>query len=164
MRQATEKNEKRSRTRSLSLSCFMTGGTFLGGNESFCARENAASSLSVLLEVIFVVVSDASLQPRFLTLLPQIHPARDRTRSRSLSHTEKFSAEEPMARSALAVSAASPNTRSPQAATTVITTITEQLRRGVKKEVPSWQKTSSSPQKSQLISPILLGKMKRSGN
>lgn len=48
--------------------------------------------------------------------------------ARSLSHTEKFSAEEPMARSALVVLAASLNTRSPQAAATVITTMTEQRR------------------------------------
>jgi hypothetical protein len=100
----------------------------LGSNGSLRAREDAAPSLSGLLAGISHFDSDVSSQSAFLTLMSQLHPSRDRTRSRSLSHTEKFSAEEPMARSALAVSAASPNTRSPQAAATVTTTMTEQRR------------------------------------
>lgn len=47
-----------------------------------------------------------------------------------------------MARSALVVLTANPNTRSLQAAATVITTMTE-LRSGVEKEELSWQKTST---------------------
>ena len=99
----------------------------LGGCNPSCARYNAAPPLSGLLAVISDFVADASPQSGLLPL-PQRHSSRDRTRSRSLSHTEKFSAEEPMARSALAVSAASPNRRSPQAVATEITTKTEQRR------------------------------------
>lgn len=99
----------------------------LGGNDSPCAREDAAPSLSKLLALVFDALSDALSQPGSLTFAQQTR-SRDRTRSRSLSRTKKFSAEGPMARSALPVLAANPNTRSTQAAATVITTMTEQRR------------------------------------
>ena len=97
-------------------------------NDSFRARESAAPSLPRELAVISDDVSDYSAQPGPMILVPEFHPSRDRTRRRSLSSTEKFSAEEPMARSALAVLAACPNTRSTQVAATVITPMTEQRR------------------------------------
>ena len=100
------------------------------------------AALSLLLEVISDVVSDASSQLGFLTVVPQFHLSRVRTRRRSLSHTEKVFRGGPMARSALVVLTANPNTRSLQAAATVITTMTE-LRSGVEKEELSWQKTST---------------------
>lgn len=51
---------------------------------------------------------------------------RRRDLNLSLSHTEKFSTEGPLARSALAVFVAKPNMCSPQAALTVSTQMTEQ--------------------------------------
>ena len=99
----------------------------LGDNEPFRAPENAAPSLPDSLAVVSCFVSGASPQLGPLTFA-QLYPSRDRTRRRSLPHTEKLSAEKPMARSALVVLAANPNRRGPQAAATEITTMTEQRR------------------------------------
>lgn len=98
----------------------------LGGDDLFRAREGAAPSLSDLLAVISNVFLDAASQPGLLPLLPRVRRSGDRTRTRSLSHSENLFAEAPMARSALIAMAVNPNRRSPQAATTVITTMAEQ--------------------------------------
>ena len=128
MRQSIEKQQETKSSEVPVTVMFHDGRRVLGGNESFRAREIAAPSLSGLLAVHSGVVPYASSLSGVLTLVPQPHPSRARTRSRSLSQTEKFSAEEPMARSALAVFAANPNTRSTQAAAIVITPMTEQRR------------------------------------
>lgn len=99
-----------------------------GGVGSFCARESAAPSLSDLLTVFSAVVPGSSSLTANLRAPTKAHPSRNRTRSTSLSHTEKFSAEGLRAHSALAVSAANPNIRSSQAVPTVITPKTEQRR------------------------------------
>lgn len=96
----------------------------LGENESFHVRESAIVSLSGELAVIRVHFFDASSPSGFESAPPE----RRRARSRSLSQAEKFSAEGLMACSALAVLAAIPNTRGPQAEATEITTMTEQRR------------------------------------
>ena len=128
MRQSIEKQQETKPSEVAVTVMFHGGRHALGENVSFRARETAAPSLPWPLAVVACFVSEASPQRGLLTLFPQLQPSRDRTRSRSLSQTEKFSAEEPMARSVLVVLAANPNTRSPRAVTTVITTMTEQRR------------------------------------
>ena len=128
MRQSIEKQEE-TNSSEVHITVMFHGRRYaLGDNESFRERENAAPSLSWPLAVVACFVSDASPQRGRLTLFPQLQPSRDLTRSRSLSQTEKFSAEVPMARSALVVLATIPNTRGSQAAATAITTMTEQRR------------------------------------
>ena len=127
MRQSIE-NKRETKPSELAVTVmFHDREHILGGNQSFRARENAAPSLPDSLAVVSCFVSGASPQLGPLTFA-QLYPSRDRTRRRSLPHTEKFSAEEPIARSALAVLAACPNTRSTQAVATVITPMTEQRR------------------------------------
>lgn len=127
MRQSIEKKREMKSSESAVTVMFHDRRRGLGGVEAFRARENAAPSLSEFLAVVSDAVSDASFQPGLLTLAHQT-PSPDRTRSRSLPHTEKFSAEEPMACSALAVLAVDSNTRGAQVAATVITKLTEQRR------------------------------------
>ncbi len=105
------------------------GGRFvLTGYVPDCAHENAAQLLSGELAVMFDVVFNPSLGPGHSKLLTQIHPSRDRVGSPSLSHIENFSAEGPMARSVLTCLTAKPNTRSHYAASSPITSMTEQRR------------------------------------
>jgi hypothetical protein len=128
MRQSIERNRETKPFKAAVTAMFHGRRHVLGGNESFCVRESAARSLSGVLKVISVVVSGASLLSAYLKLRTKVDPSRHRTRRRSLLHTEKFSAEGLNALSVLAVLTAIPNTRSPQAAATVITTMTEQRR------------------------------------
>lgn len=128
MRKSIEKQQETKPSEVLVTVMFHGRRYALGDNESFRARENAAPSLSWPLAVLACFVSDASPQRGRLTLFPQLQPSRDLTRSRSLSQTEKFSAEVPMARSALVVLAAPLHTRSSQAAATANITMTEQRR------------------------------------
>jgi hypothetical protein len=127
MRQSIDNKRETKLSKECVTVMFHGGIIFLGGLNSCCAREDAALSQSELQSVTSDVVPDASSQPRLLTFAQQT-PSPDRTRRRSLGRHRKFSLEEPMARSAWAVLAANPNTRSPQAAATVITTMTEQRR------------------------------------
>lgn len=127
MRQGIEKKREPKSPKAEFTVMFHDSQSVLGRFEAVRARECAAPSRPLPLVVISDAVSDASSQPRLLPLSYQT-PSPDRTRSRSLSHTEKFSAEEPMAPSAFAVFPANPNTRSVKAASTVFTTMTEQRR------------------------------------
>lgn len=76
-----------------------------GGGNAFCARRYSVSSLSEETKVM---------------------PDTYRTRRLSLSRTEEFFAEGPMACSAVAVLAVSPKSRSPKAVATAIATMSEQ--------------------------------------
>lgn len=100
----------------------------LGGNQSFRARENAAPSLPCVLTGYMFVASEAPSSSALLSVGISRDLSRHRRRRRTSKYIEKFFAEGPIARSALAVFAANPNTRSPKAAATVITTMTEQRR------------------------------------
>jgi len=127
MRQSIEKKQE-TKPSEVSVTVMFHGKRHaLGENESFRARESSIVSLSGELAVIRVHFFDASSPSGFESAPPE----RRRARSRSLSQAEKISAEGPMACSALAVSAANPNTRSPQAGATPITTTTEQRHRAV---------------------------------
>lgn len=127
MLQSIEKKREMKSSESAVTVMFNDRRRVLGGVEAFRARENAAPSLSELLAVVSVFVSDASPRSGLWPLVREI-PSRVRTRSRSLSDTEIFSAEEPLARSALAVLPVDPNTRGAQVAAPVITKLTEQRR------------------------------------
>lgn len=96
----------------------------LGGNDSFLARASSVRSLSGSLAVRFRCDSSALSPSGWVNASPE----RRRARCRSLSRSEKFPAEGPMARSALAVLVANQNTRSPKAVATPITSKTEQRR------------------------------------
>jgi len=97
-----------------------------GGNASFRVRENAAPSQSCAVASDLVVESEAPASPTLMGVGVFIGLTRHRVRCRTSQHIEKFSAEGLLACSVLAVFAADPNTRSPQAASTLITRITEQ--------------------------------------
>jgi hypothetical protein len=84
MRQATENKQEKKPFKAVVTAMFHGRRHVLGGNGSLVARENVAPSLSVLLEVISDVVSDASSQLGFLTVVPQFHLSRALTRRRSL--------------------------------------------------------------------------------
>lgn len=115
MRQGIEKKREAKSPKAEVTVMFHDRMHVLSGGNSFFARGNAASSLPSALAVIPCGVSDASLQPKVLQLSYQT-PSPDRTRSRSMPSAEKFSAEEPMACSALAVLMANPNTLGAKAA------------------------------------------------
>lgn len=82
------------------------------GHFSHRARENASVLSSGCLR-IFADLSPHRASP--VSLWVKVMPDTYRTRHRSLSRSEDFPAEGPTVRSASAVSAASRNTRSPQA-------------------------------------------------
>ena len=122
MRQSIEK-QRETKSPEVAVTVMFRDRTLVfGGYETFRARETAAPSLSGELAVTCNHFFDASLPSGFESAPPE----RRRARSRSLSQTEKFSAEKPLACSALAGLAASLNTRSPQAVATETTTMTEQ--------------------------------------
>lgn len=124
MRQATEIKQETRQINS-SVTVMLHGRRcVLAGYELFRARASAVASLSGELAVIHHRFFDASSPSGFVNASPERH----RARSPSLSRTEKFSAEKPLACSALASLAANPNKRSPQAVAIVITTMTEQRR------------------------------------
>jgi hypothetical protein len=128
MRQSIE-NKRETKSSKIAVTVMLHyGRSFSGDGESFCAGADASLSLSEWSAVIADAVSNDSSQPFLVTLMPQIHRSRGGSRSMSMSRSEKFSAEGLMARSALVVSTAIPNTRSTQAAATVITPMTEQRR------------------------------------
>lgn len=127
MRQSIEKKRETKSPKTV-VTVMFHDGRFSGDNESFCEGADASSSLSEWWAVSADAVSNASSQPFFVTLLPQINAAREGSRSMSLPRSEKFFAEGLVARSALAALAAIPNTCSTQAAATVITPMTEQRR------------------------------------
>ena len=128
MRQGIEKQRETKLPEVVVTVMFHDGELVLGGNGSFLAREDAAPSLSCALTGDLYVTSEAPSFSALLSVGISRDLSRHRTRRRTSKYIEKFSAEKPMARSALAVLAANPNTRSPKAAATVITTMTEQRR------------------------------------
>lgn len=99
----------------------------LAVSESFRARECTAQSLSATLTGGSVVSAISSLS-RTLNAWALREFSRHRTRSRTSPSINKFSAEKPIAFSALAVSAVNPNRRGKQAAKDETTTMTEQRR------------------------------------
>ena len=122
MRQSIEKQQETKQSE-VSVTVMFYGRRLSSGeNVMFRARESAIASLSGKLAVIRHRCFDALSPSGFVNASPE----RRRARSPSLSHTEKFSAEKPLACSALAGLAASPNTRGPQAVATVTTKMTEQ--------------------------------------
>jgi len=122
MRQRIEKQQE-TKPSETAVTVMFHGRTWvLVGHELLLASANAGASLSGELAVIRHRCFDASSPSGFVNASPE----RRRARSPSLSHTEKFSAEKPLACSALVGLAATPNTRGPQAVATVTTTMTEQ--------------------------------------
>ena len=95
--------------------------------DSSPARESSVPSLSDPLTGGSVVPVASSL-PRTLNAHDLHEFALHRTPRRATPSIDKFSAEEPVALSALAVFAVSPNKRGTQAAKTETTTMTEQRR------------------------------------
>ena len=128
MQQSIEKQQETKLTQSFFTVTFRDRKAFLAVNYSFRARGNAASSMSdPLTGDLFALVAVPSLSSPLKVSASRAH-SRHRMRRRTSPHIETFSAEEPMARSALVVLAAIPNTRSTQAVATVITSMTEQRR------------------------------------
>ena len=128
MRQSIEKQQETMSSELAVTVMFHDGQLVFGGNESFLARENAAPSLSCALTGDLFVVPEAPSFSAHINVGISGALSRHRTRRRTSHYIEKFTAEVPMARSALVVSATIPNKRSTQAAATVITTMTEQRR------------------------------------
>lgn len=96
-----------------------------GGFLSFWVSKSAVMSLSAQLAIWPDVTSYTLTQSGLLSLLQQT-PSPDQTRRRPLSQIEKFSAEEPVACSALAALAASPNTGISKSGATPTKTLMEQ--------------------------------------
>ena len=124
MRQRIENKQEKKLIEASVTVTFHASQFVLGRFESFRARESAAPALSGELAVIRHRFFDTSSPSGFVKASPE----RRRARSPSLPHTEKFSAEGQLACSDLAILVANPITCSPQAAATVITTMTEQRR------------------------------------
>lgn len=144
MLQSIEKQQKKRKSPNTVTVMFHDRKVICGDFDSFFSRARARGSLSGSLAATqFWGVDGLSLSlplkvclknrhirplarleslPGWVKVMPNTHRA-DRP---SLSRTEEFSAERPMARSALAVLAANPNTRSPQAGATPTKTLTEQ--------------------------------------
>jgi len=128
MQQSIEKQQEAKSDPNSVTVMFHDRNVFLGATDSFTARHNAAPSLSGSLTVgVPVVCPVPSLSPSPKASAPRAH-SRHRGRWRMTQHIEKFSAEVSKARSAWFGFRANPNTRSPQAAAIVITTMTEQRR------------------------------------
>jgi hypothetical protein len=103
MRQSIEKEQETKSTPN-SVTVMFHGRTALfGAFDSFLARDHAAPSLSeTLTGDVLMPVAAPSLSALLKVSAFEAH-ARRRTRRRSFQNTEKFSAEGPIARSALAV-------------------------------------------------------------
>jgi hypothetical protein len=128
MRQSIE-NKKTTRLFEASITVMFHGSLlFLGSNNSFFASANAVPALARDLAVVPAVVPDGIWLSRLIKLRPDIKMWRRRTPPRSLPRIEQSSAEGLIARSALAVFAANPRKRSHHAASSAITTMTEQRR------------------------------------
>ena len=128
MQQSIEKQQKTKSTQNSVTVMFHDRNGFLAVIDSFRAGSNAASSLS---DDLMVGVPDVSPVPPLsssVKVRPSRARSRHRTRRRTWPHIEKFSAEGPVALSALAVLAVNPNKRGTQADATVTTTMTEQRR------------------------------------
>jgi len=128
MRQSIDKKrEKRASEVNVTV-MFHNRSFILGACDWFFARASGAVSLSASL----TGVSACCFRPAsFSASLAEVANRPEKRRSRtisSLSHSEKFSAEAPMARSALVVLAATPHKRSPQGAASATTIMTEQRR------------------------------------
>ena len=128
MRQSIEKHRKTKLSEAAVTAMFHDRRRVLAGCGLSRARDNGAQSLSESLTMSSNVFSYVKSLSALLKLPTKYDPSRNRTRCRSLSNTEKFPAEGPMARFALAVLAAYVNSRSLQAVATLITPMTEQRR------------------------------------
>jgi len=128
MRQSIEKQQETKSAQNSVTVMFHDRKVFLGVSDSFRARGNAAPSLSdALAGDLFVSPAAPSLPLPLNELLPRQRLLR-RTRRRASPYIEKFSAEVPKTCSAWFIFGTSPNSRSQNAAATVITTMTEQRR------------------------------------
>ncbi|MBR2574189.1 MAG: hypothetical protein IKE14_07655 [Loktanella sp.] len=128
MHQSIEKEQETKSSPNSVTVMFHGSKVLFGAGNVFRARGNAAPSLSdILTGYLFIPAATVSL-PASLKDSAPLRRLRVRIRRRSSQNTENSSAEVPDARSALAVFAANPNTRSLKAATTVITKMTEQRR------------------------------------
>lgn len=106
-----KKLETKSTQKSVTV-MFYDRKAFLAVTDLFRGRENAAPSLSDAMTVGDPVVSPVPSLSRSLKVSDSRAHSRHRTRRRASPHIEKFSVGVPHARSALAVLAASPNSRS----------------------------------------------------
>jgi hypothetical protein len=128
MQQSIE-NIMESRRAEMNVTAMFHGRTACFGSfYSFCARDHALPSLSAAVTGEALIPPAAPLLTLCLKVAIPIAHSRHRTRRRSLPHIEKFSAEEPVALSALAVSAVNPNKHGLTAVATVTTIMTEQRR------------------------------------
>jgi len=128
MRQSIEKKQETKAAPNSVTGMFHCSKGFFGASDSFLARVHAALSLSeTLTGDVFVPAAAPSLLAHLKVPIPRAHPRR-RTRRRTMPSINKFYAEGPIARSALAVLAANPNPRSQVAAATPITIMIEQRR------------------------------------
>jgi hypothetical protein len=127
MRQSIEKQREMMSAQRVVTVMFHGSRVVLAVVESIRAREVAAQSLSVPLTDLSVVAAASSLSRTLSAWELQEFP-RHRTRSRTSLSINKFPAEEPVALSALAVSAVNPNKHGLTAVATVTTIMTEQRR------------------------------------
>jgi hypothetical protein len=125
MRQSIEKQQETMGGQKVVTVMFHDSRQIPAHAEPFRAREVVVPSLSAPLKDFSVVAVSSSLS-RNLNANDLHEFTHHRTRRRTSPHIEKFSAEEPMAFSALAVSAVNPNKRGTQAAIYQTTTMTEQ--------------------------------------
>jgi hypothetical protein len=127
MRQSIEKKRETMSGLRVVTVMFHDRNGVLAISDSFRARKGGAPSLSAALAVVSIVQT-ASLLPLPLNAAGLAEVARHRTRSRTSLSINKFPAEEPVALSALAVSAVNPNKYGLTAVATVTTIMTEQRR------------------------------------